>query len=74
MQRRTFLGTTLAVTTASPLFASLLKQRRGDVADVLERATARCSVRTPVGRLSLRRALVGPFLKEFVKRKRFSSG
>ena len=44
MQRRTFLGTALAVTTASPLFAALRRQRWDDAAKVLERATARKQV------------------------------
>lgn len=40
MRRRTFLGSALAATAASPLCASLLQQRWDDAADVLERATA----------------------------------
>ncbi|HWG42475.1 MAG TPA: serine hydrolase domain-containing protein [Gemmataceae bacterium] len=40
MQRRTFLGTALAVATASPLSAALRGQRWDDAAKVLERATA----------------------------------
>ena len=40
MQRRTFLGTALAVATASPLFAALRGERWDDAAEVLERATA----------------------------------
>ncbi len=40
MQRRTFLGTALAVANASPLFAALRGERWGDAAEVLERATA----------------------------------
>src|SRR5918911_5674286 len=40
MQRRTFLGTALAVAGASPLFAALRGGRWDDAADVLERATA----------------------------------
>ena len=40
MQRRTFLGTALAVANASPLFAALRKERWEDAAKVLERATA----------------------------------
>jgi CubicO group peptidase (beta-lactamase class C family) len=40
MQRRTFLGTALAVGNASPLFAALRGERWDDAAAVLERATA----------------------------------
>jgi CubicO group peptidase (beta-lactamase class C family) len=40
MQRRTFLGTALAVATASPLSAALRGRRWDDAAEVLERATA----------------------------------
>jgi CubicO group peptidase (beta-lactamase class C family) len=40
MQRRTFLGTALAVATASPLFAALRGGRWDDAAEVLDRATA----------------------------------
>jgi CubicO group peptidase (beta-lactamase class C family) len=40
MQRRTFLGTALAVATASPLFAALRGHRWDEAAEVLERATA----------------------------------
>ena len=40
MQRRTFLGTTLAVAAASPLGAALRGQRWDDAAKVLEQATA----------------------------------
>lgn len=40
MQRRTFLGTALAVATTSPLFAALRGERWDDAAEVLERATA----------------------------------
>jgi CubicO group peptidase (beta-lactamase class C family) len=40
MQRRTFLGTALAVATASPLFAALRRGRWDEAAEVLERATA----------------------------------
>jgi CubicO group peptidase (beta-lactamase class C family) len=40
MQRRTFLGTALTVATASPLFATLRRERWDDAAAVLERATA----------------------------------
>ena len=40
MQRRTFLGTALAVANASSLFAALRGERWGDAAEVLERATA----------------------------------
>src|SRR5438132_1612429 len=39
MQRRTFLGTALAVATASPLFAALRGRRWDEAAEVLERAT-----------------------------------
>ncbi len=48
MQRRTFLGTALAVTTATPLFAALQKQRWDDAAEVLERATAGKQVESAV--------------------------
>jgi CubicO group peptidase (beta-lactamase class C family) len=40
MKRRTFLGTALAVATASPLFAALRGKRWDDAAEVLDRATA----------------------------------
>ena len=40
MQRRTFLGTALAVANPSPLFAALRGERWNDAAEVLERATA----------------------------------
>jgi CubicO group peptidase (beta-lactamase class C family) len=40
MHRREFLGTSLAVATASPLIAALRRERWDDAADVLERATA----------------------------------
>ena len=40
MQRRTFLGTALAVANASPLFAALRRERWHDAAEVLERAMA----------------------------------
>src|SRR5262245_64179134 len=40
MQRRTFLGTALAVANASPLFAALGGGRWDDAAAVLEKATA----------------------------------
>jgi CubicO group peptidase (beta-lactamase class C family) len=40
MQRRTFLGTALAVANASPLLAALREGRWDDAAEVLERATA----------------------------------
>src|SRR6267378_3460428 len=40
MQRRTFLGTALAVANASPLFAALRGEQWDDAAEVLERATA----------------------------------
>jgi CubicO group peptidase (beta-lactamase class C family) len=40
MQRRTFLGTALAVTTVSPLFAALRESRWDEAAKVLEQATA----------------------------------
>jgi hypothetical protein len=39
MQRRTFLGTALAVANASPLFAALRGERWDDAAKVLERAS-----------------------------------
>src|SRR5947208_2198436 len=48
MQRRTFLGTALAVATASPLFAALRGERWDDAAKVLERATAARQVHTAV--------------------------
>lgn len=40
MHRRTFLGTSLAVAAASPLFAEPRRERWDDAADVLARATA----------------------------------
>lgn len=40
MQRRTFLGTALAVATSSPLFAALREERWDGAAQVLERATS----------------------------------
>ncbi|HMF11700.1 MAG TPA: serine hydrolase domain-containing protein, partial [Gemmataceae bacterium] len=40
IQRRTFLGTALAVANASPLFAALRGSRWDDAAETLERATA----------------------------------
>jgi CubicO group peptidase (beta-lactamase class C family) len=40
MQRRTFLGTALAVATTSPLSAALRGERWEEAAEVLERATA----------------------------------
>jgi CubicO group peptidase (beta-lactamase class C family) len=40
MQRRTFLGTALAVAGASPLFAALSEERWYEAAKVLEQATA----------------------------------
>jgi CubicO group peptidase (beta-lactamase class C family) len=39
MQRRTFLGTALAVASVSPLFAALREKRWDDAAKVLEQAT-----------------------------------
>src|SRR6266849_2264886 len=48
MQRRTFLGTALAVANASPLFAALRAERWDDAAKVLERATAAKQVDTAV--------------------------
>src|SRR5919202_6323587 len=48
MQRRTFLGTALAVATASPLFAALRGQRWDDAAEVLKRATAGKQVESAV--------------------------
>jgi CubicO group peptidase (beta-lactamase class C family) len=44
MQRRTFLGTALAVAAASPLSAALRGRRWDDAAEVLERATAKKQV------------------------------
>lgn len=44
MQRRLFLGTTLAIATASPLFAALRRGRWDDAAEVLEQATSRKQV------------------------------
>src|SRR5579884_3530251 len=44
MQRRTFLGTALAIATASSLSAALRRQRWDDAAEVLERATAKKQV------------------------------
>lgn len=40
MHRRTFLGTAMAASTVSPLFAAARKQRWDDAADVLQRAVA----------------------------------
>jgi CubicO group peptidase (beta-lactamase class C family) len=48
MQRRTFLGTTLAIAGASPLFAALRGGRWDDAVEVLERATAAKQVETAV--------------------------
>jgi CubicO group peptidase (beta-lactamase class C family) len=48
MQRRTFLGSALAVASASPLFAALRGERWDDAADVLKRATAAKQVETAV--------------------------
>lgn len=48
MKRRTFLGTALAATTASPLLAALRKQRWDDAAEVLERATEQKQVQSAV--------------------------
>jgi CubicO group peptidase (beta-lactamase class C family) len=48
MQRRTFLGSGLAIITASPLFAALREGRWEDAAKVLERATATKQVDTAV--------------------------
>ncbi len=48
MQRRTFLGTALAVTTAPPLFAAVREGRWDDAAKVLEDATAAKQVDTAV--------------------------
>ena len=48
MQRRTFLGTALAVATAPSLFAALRRERWDDAAKVLERATAVKQVDTAV--------------------------
>jgi CubicO group peptidase (beta-lactamase class C family) len=48
MKRRTFLGTALAVTTASPLLAALREERWDDAAKVLEQATAAKQVDTAV--------------------------
>src|SRR5262249_49006354 len=48
MQRRTFLGTALAVATASPLFAALRGHRWDEAAEVLERATAGKQVESAV--------------------------
>src|SRR5947209_7633787 len=48
MQRRTFLGTALAVASASPLFAALREERWDDAANVLERASAAKQVDTAV--------------------------
>src|SRR3954451_22508743 len=39
MKRRTFLGTALALTAGSPLFAALRRERWDEAAEVLERAT-----------------------------------
>ena len=40
MNRRTFLGTALAVAAGSPLFAAVCGKRWDDAADVLDKATA----------------------------------
>jgi CubicO group peptidase (beta-lactamase class C family) len=48
MQRRTFLGTALAVATNSPLFAAVRAGRWDDAAEVLERATASTQVHAAV--------------------------
>src|SRR5579871_902472 len=48
MQRRTFLGTALAVASASPLVAALRGERWEDAAEVLERATADKQVQAAV--------------------------
>src|SRR6266849_9668433 len=48
MQRRTFLGTALAIANASPMFAALRAERWDDAAAVLERATAAKQVDTAV--------------------------
>jgi CubicO group peptidase (beta-lactamase class C family) len=48
MQRRTFLGTALAVANASPLFAALRGERWDDAAKVLERAIAAKQVHAAV--------------------------
>jgi CubicO group peptidase (beta-lactamase class C family) len=48
MQRRTFLGTALAVANVSPLFAALRGERWEDAAKVLERATAGKQVESAV--------------------------
>jgi CubicO group peptidase (beta-lactamase class C family) len=48
MQRRTFLGTALAIANTSPLFAALRGKRWGDAAQVLERATAAKQVQAAV--------------------------
>lgn len=48
MHRRTFLGTALAASTASPLFAAVRAQHWEDAADVLQRATAAGQVEAAV--------------------------
>jgi CubicO group peptidase (beta-lactamase class C family) len=48
MQRRTFLGTALAVANASSLFAALPEERWDDAAKVFERATAAKQVEASV--------------------------
>ena len=48
MQRRTFLGSALAVASASPLFAALRGERWDDAAKVLERAVAAKQVHAAV--------------------------
>lgn len=48
MKRRTFLGTALAVASASPLFAALRGSRFDDAAEVLERATTAKHVESAV--------------------------
>jgi CubicO group peptidase (beta-lactamase class C family) len=48
MQRRTFLGSALAVATASPLLAALRAGRWDDAAEVLEQATASKQVNAAV--------------------------
>src|SRR5713101_5851042 len=48
MQRRTFLGTALALANASRLFAALREERWDDAAEVLKRATVTKQVDTAV--------------------------
>ncbi|HWB13233.1 MAG TPA: serine hydrolase domain-containing protein [Pirellulales bacterium] len=48
MRRRSFLGATLAASTASPLLAALRRERWAEAAEVLEQATAAGQVKAAV--------------------------